>query len=263
VEISNCENLTNIKLRKSDYLYLGENLNSLESIDVDIANTFEISDEIYENLNSLSIETVKKLICNFNSFPNLNRLYLSYVKVPNNIFIDSKITKYISISDCKTDIIEILGGGHIDRIKLLDNDYRILKVLEPITFSKLYLYNVEKENQYMPYIPLSMDNNDSDSDNDNDNDNDSDNDSNYSEETTSYETMKLIQHGVKLIQFDTNTLYDYRYKKFIEDNISEIFLTDSGCIPYDRFHNPDRSVCSITLDEIKFTIQSTKKSAKK
>jgi len=254
INISNCENLTNIKLQKSDSrneneVYIGENLNSLENIDVNGINNLEISDEIYENLTSLSIQHVNNLTCNFNSFPNLNILSLLYVEVPNDIFIDSNITKYIDVSNCKTNTIEILGGGHIDRIKLYNNDYRILKVLEAITFSKLYLYNIEKEKRYMPYIPLAMASDDSvytkvySSD---------DSDDWGWEESSSYENLRLIQ-------FDTNTEYDYRYKKFIEDNISEIYLLDGNCNPYDHHFNCNREQCRITLDKIKFTIPTTKK----
>jgi len=191
VSISNCEKLTNIITLYGllfhnvygSYFYLGENLKSLERINIYHFNTIKIADEVFDKLKDLTMTHIKSLICNFKNFPKLNTLALAYVEI-SDLIVDSGRISLFSLSHCSFENIEITGKGHINSFEFYNNEYKSLKTENPIKSSYLILYN---DNKVVPYIPLSDE----------------------------------IDDDLKFF-INMDNLYDSKYKYFIERNLSKV-----------------------------------------
>jgi len=197
VSISNCEKLTNVfnfhitfnyNLYGS-YLYLGENLKSLNSISLSNFTIFKLADEAFNELESLTLSDINSLICNFKNFPKLDYLRLANLNT-QNLILNSETISYLDISRCSFENIEIIGNGNINYFEFNNNEYKSLKTENPIKATDISLHN-DNNNKTVSYIPLSD------------------------------EIDEVIN-----IKINIDNVYDSEYKYFIERNLSKINLID-------------------------------------
>jgi len=194
VSISNCGKLIDIMSSDSQldddqsgsYFYLGENLKSLESIDLNHFKIVKISNEIFDTIESVHFDSIENLICDFKNFPKLKNIRMLYV-TSSDIVIDMDIIKFLLLSFCSFDNIKIIRKGHINNFDINNTEYKSLKIENPIKSTHLSLYN--DDNKMIPYIPLSD------------------------------EIDKILK-----LYINMDNLYDSEYKFFIERNLSKINL---------------------------------------
>jgi len=236
VSVSNCNRLEIIECFSErgncllgSYFYIGENLNSLKSISMGYFKTIKMTDEILNNLSFLRIKNVNELLCDFKNFKNLNAIDFKNVMTPNMI-VDSNIVRNVKLSNCSFHDIEIIGGGYIYKFKFINNTYNLIHTNLPFTFSFLYLYNYDNEDsKVISYIPLDVD-------------------------TVNVEDLDTEE--IPGIYFSVNSIYDYEYKNFIEDNQSLIDVYNKDILyQVDYLGNiiEDHDDYILTLDDINFT----------
>jgi len=157
VKVINCPNLKYISniANKNVYsksLYLGENLDSLENIDISYFRTVIIKPVIFENLYKISFNYIDRLLVNFTKFDNLVDLSLNYCKVPN-IIISSDIIRSLGVNNCKVNYISLQGFNN--RLIYLSIRCTVFEDLFCLNnLSGLFILKITREGHKFPYLPL-------------------------------------------------------------------------------------------------------------
>jgi len=191
VSISNCVNLTSINSNNlyinnkeyGSYFYLGENMNSLKYVKLDYFKTVKIEDKPFNSLKCILFEYIDKIVCDFKNFPNLHELRLINSKLDDLILI-SKSLCFFEISHCLLSDIKLLEKIDLVVFNFTDNEYKSLKVEQPVNVSHLKL---QDENKIVPYIPLLN-----------------------------------TSNGISCFHFNKDNIYDSEYKYYIERNMSKV-----------------------------------------
>jgi len=217
VSINNCKSLEYIEngdfgddnINKS-YFYLGTDLDSLTNISLYNFEVVKIANETFKEIDNISIYNVKKLEFNLNNFPKLKFITLHNTNTGDIISSSDNITTF-SIKKCNVGKVELLGKNEIEYFSFCDNKYTCLKMKNPL--SNIISFSISDPDNIFPFLPL-LKNNDT--------------------------LCDFI--------FNEKTLYDWRYKLYLENSSNHISIKDNisyNCRKIDniKFYYPQKK-CS-------------------